>query len=358
MKRRQINRRFWAGKKVLLSGGAGFIGSHLMAKLMEIGAKVTIADNLSSGSLQNILEVWIKQGYDKRIKKKRVSRLDWQGHKFIYCDFHDFSQTRKVIRGHHIVIHLAATVGGRGYIDTHPADCCSNFSINDNLIRASHLEKIDRVIYASTACVYPIDLQKDYDSNYLLKEEDAFKNGWANCDVEYGWAKFMGEMELVVYYKQYGLKSASVRYLTAYGPREDDTHAIIALIKRAVEGQDPYLIWGTGEEDRGFTYVDDIVKGTLLTAETVDDASALNIGVEERYKIKDVVRLIFKITGFKPEKIIFDKSKPKGVKSRAFDMERTRRILNWYPETSLETGLRKTIEWYKSCRFSSVKKIK
>ncbi len=335
---RTINNRFWRKKKVLVTGGAGFIGSHMVSTLIRLGSRVTIFDNLSSGSLANLKEV--------------------KGYKFINGDAHDFQLVKKAVRGHDTVIHLAATIGGRGYIDTHPADCCSNFSINDNVIRASYLEKVNKIVYASTACVYPLDLQKKYNSKYLLKEEDAFKNGWANCDVEYGWAKFMGEMELKAYYKQYGLKSVSVRYLTAYGPREDDTHAIMALIKRALDKQDPYIIWGTGEEDRGFTYIDDIIKGTLLAAETIDDGSAINVGVEQRYKIKNAAQLIYKITGFKPHRIIYDSSRPKGVISRALNMRRTRKLLDWYPEITFETGLKKTIEWMKKHRISSRETIR
>ncbi len=341
-----LNKKFWKEKKVLLAGGAGFIGSHMLQQLIELGAIVTVADNLSTGSLENVLSVWKKFGYKPK-KTGRHDNLRFGKHTFKYVDFHNFDDTKKVISKHQIVIHLAATIGGRGYIDSHPADCCNNFSINDNVIRSSYLAKVDRIVYASSACVYPMDLQEKYHSKYLLKEADAFKNGWANCDVEYGWAKFMGEIELNAYYNQYGLKSATVRYLTAYGPGENDTHAIMALIKRALLKEDPYTIWATGEEDRGFTYVTDIVKGTLLAAEKVTNGDALNIGVEERYKLKEAAQLIFEITGFKPKEIFFDKSKPKGVTSRALDMSHTKKVLNWYPETSFEEGLKLTIEWMK-----------
>ena len=342
----ELNKKFWKEKKVLLAGGAGFIGSHMLQTLIELGAVVTVADNLSTGTLDNVLAVWKKFGYKRKpVHNSNILRFGKQ--KFKYVDFHDFSSTQKVILDNEIVIHLAATIGGRGFIETNPADCCNNFSINDNIIRSSHLAGVDRIVYASSACVYPMDLQDEYNSTYLLKEADAFKDGWANCDVEYGWAKFMGELELKAYYKQYGLKSTSVRYLTAYGPGENDTHAIMALIKRALLKEDPYTIWGTGLENRGFTYVTDIVKGTLLATEKVINSEAFNIGVEQRYKLMDAANYIFELTDFKPKKIFLDTSKPKGVTSRALDMSKTKKTLNWYPETSFQEGLRLTIEWMK-----------
>ncbi len=242
---------------------------------------------------------------------------------------------------------MAAAIGGRGYIDTHPAECCLNFAINNNVIEETCWAGVDRIHYSSTACVYPTSLQSEYNSTYLLREEDAFKDGWANCDGEYGWAKFMGEMELLAFNKQYGLKCSISRYVTAYGERENDTHAIIALIKKAVEKRDPYVVWGSGEQDRDFTYVSDIVDGTMLAAEKITDGTPINLGTSKRYKIKDVAKKILDLSSHKPKKIVFDKSKPEGVMSRALDISKAKELLGWEPRVDLETGLRKVITWYR-----------
>jgi UDP-glucose 4-epimerase len=347
---------FWKDKNVLVTGGAGFIGSHLVDKLLEIGANVTIADNLSKGSLNNIFEVWNKHGL-KFSKKIDGNKIHADGHTFIKCDLEDRSQVREVVNNQDIVIHLAATIGGRGYIDTHPAECCQNFAINHNVFSEAYKAGVERVHYSSTACVYPIDLQSKYDSSYLLKEEDAFKHGWANCDGEYGWSKFMGEIELQAFHKEYGLKCSITRYVTAYGERENDTHAIIALIRKAVERNDPYVVWGTGEQDRDFTYVSDIVEATLLATEKITDGTPINVGTSIRYKIKDVVNKILEFTGHKPSRIIFDESKPTGVASRALDISRAKQLLGWSPKVSLEEGLKRTIKWYLEARPVSVESI-
>jgi UDP-glucose 4-epimerase len=346
----------WKSKNVLVTGGAGFVGSHLVDRLIKLGANVTIADNLSKGSLNNVFEVWTKHGlrFSRNINENEIIA---SSHKFIRCDLKERSQVKEVVGDQDIVIHLAATIGGRGYIDMHRADCCQNFAINHNVFEEAFSAGVDRIHYASTACIYPMSLQSEYNSAYLLREEDAFKDGWASCDGEYGWSKFMGEIELQAFHKQYGLKCSISRYVTAFGERENDTHAIIALIKKAVEKRDPYVVWGSGEQDRDFTYVSDIVKGTLLATEKITDGTPINLGTSVRYKIKNVAFKILKITGHEPQKIVFDQTKPTGVISRALDNSRARQLLGWKPQVSLDEGLERTISWYIKTRPKSIETL-
>lgn len=335
---------FYSSKNVLITGGAGFIGSALTNKLIQLGAKTTIGDNLSSGRLENILRIWKKNNL--RYKKTSYGYLAEDGHKFVYVNFEHFNDTLETVKNHEIVFHLAANIGGRGYIETHPADCCGGFAINQNVIRASHLAKVDRLQFASSACVYPQDLQNDYGSKYLLKEEDAMKNKGTDPDQEYGWAKLMGEIILNAYIKQYGLKGASTRYVTVYGPWENDTHAIIALIRKAVEKRDPYIVWGSGKQDRDFTYVEDIVSGTLLTCEKITNGEAINLGTERRYTMPEVIETIFSILGWRPKKIVFDTTKHEGVKTRALNIKKAKELVGWKPKYNLKMGLKETIEWF------------
>jgi len=348
--------QFYSNKKILITGGAGFIGHHLLDKLIQLGAKVTIGDNLFSGDIKNVLRVWKKNNI--KYVKKTWGYQTANGHKFILIDFNDYKRTLEVLDKHEIVFHLAARFGGRGYINTHPADCCDNFSIDQNVFKAAHEVKVDRVQFASTACVYPSDLQKSYNSKYLLKEKDAFKNEWGNADQEYGWAKLMGELTLKAFNKQYGLKSSITRYVTAYGPWENDTHAIIMLIRRAINKEDPYLIWGSGKQDRDFTFVADIVSGTLAACQYIPNADAVNLGTSKRYTITEVANLIFDIMDWRPKKIIFDRTKPEGVKTRALDIKKAKKILNWQPKYQLKEGLEKTIEWFIKFKPKRVETIK
>lgn len=323
---------FWAGSRVVVTGGASFIGSHLVDELVKRGSEVTVLDNFSSGRVENLSE---------SLSRIKLVKTDLE-----YVSLEDLTQ---LMKGVDVVFHLAATHGGRGYIATHPADVCSNFAIDHHVYEAACRGGVDRVVFASSACVYPPRLQSTYGSEYRLKEEDCDVSRLdepLSADLEYGWAKLMGEVQLNAFIKQYGLKGCSVRFVTAYGPRENETHAIIALIYKAFEQMDPYVIWGTGEQDRDFTYVDDIVSGTILAAEKVTDGTSINLGTGRRYKLKDVADLIFKIMGFYPKKLLFDISKPTGVVSRALDISRAKRLLGWEPRFTLEEGLKRTIEWY------------
>lgn len=351
-----MKKNFYANKEVFVAGGAGFIGHHLLDKLIQLGAEITVGDNLSSGDIKNILRVWKKNKL--KYKKTSFGYQAEEGHKFVKVDFREFKDTFRILKDCEIVFHLAAHFGGRGFIDKFQADCCDNFAINQNVIKAAYLNGAERLQFASSACVYPLDLQKKYNSEYLLKEEDAFSNNWGNADGSYGWAKLMGELALHYFRQQYGFKSSITRYVTAYGPWENDTHAIIALIRRAVERQDPYIVWGSGKQDRDFTYVDDIVSGTLSACQHIDDAEAVNLGTSVRYKINEVIELIFEILKWQPKKIIFDKTKPEGVKTRALDIAKAKKIMNWQPRFNLKQGLEKTIEWFIKEKPRSVETIR
>ena len=330
----QFSQNFWNETNVLVTGGASFIGSHLVDKLVSLGSKVTVVDNLSSGTLENL--------------ENSKEKITFKNQDLEYISKSDLEQ---IFKDQEIVFHLAAVHGGRGYITTHPADVSSNYSIDHHVFEGCNDSNVKNLVFASTACVYPTKLQDTIGSDYKLKEKDADPTNldtFMSADIEYGWEKLMSEMQLNAFKKQYGLKGCPVRFVTAYGPRENETHAIIALIYKALAKMDPYQIWGDGNQERDFTYVEDIVDGTILSAEKITDGTPINLGTGQRYKMIDVVNLIFKIIGWKPQNFEFDTSKPVGALSRALDNERANKLLGWSPQFTLEDGLRKTIEWYTS----------
>jgi len=333
----------WKNLRVLVTGGASFIGSHLVDSLLEKGAIVRVADDFSSGRLSN-LEYRLEEERDGFWLSPNLSV--WRG-----C-LKDRNFTKSMMKDIDLVFHLAACHGGRGYIQTHPVQCCTNMILDGLVFEEALKAGVDRICFASSACVYPSYLQETKGSSYLLREEDAdpFAREKAMADLEYGWAKLMGEMALRAYHRQYGMKTSSVRIFTAYGPRENETHAIIALIAKAFIRMDPYVIWGDGEQDRNFTYVQDIVDAMMLSAERIVDGSPVNAGRDDRITINQAAKLIFDIVGWGPKAIKNDFSKPEGVASRAADLSLARRVLGWSPKFSYKEGFERTAKWYFSAK--------
>ena len=246
----QFSQNFWNETNVLVTGGASFIGSHLVDKLVSLGSKVTVVDNLSSGTLENLDQ-----------SKEKITFLNQD------LEYISKSALDDIFKDQEIVFHLAAVHGGRGYITTHPADVSSNYSIDHHIFEGCNDSNVQNLVFASTACVYPTKLQDTIGSDYKLKETDADPTNldtFMSADIEYGWEKLMSEMQLNAFKKQYGLKGCPVRFVTAYGPRENETHAIIALIYKALAKMDPYQIWGDGNQERDFLHVFDIFNALEL----------------------------------------------------------------------------------------------
>jgi UDP-glucose 4-epimerase len=328
-----------SGDRILVTGGASFIGSHLVDTLLKSGAIVTVADDFSSGKLANL-----------EYPLRKVTSNVWTAGNLTVQqgDLKDKCFTCSVMKDVDTVFHLAALHGGRGYIDLHPAECCTNMVLDQLVFEEAFKAGVERICFASSACVYPTYLQSEIGSSYLLKEEDAdpFIRDKAFADLEYGWAKLMGEMALRSYHKEHGMKTSAVRIFTAYGPRENETHAVISLIARAFIKADPFVIWGSGEQDRNFTYVQDIVDALILASEKIEDGTPVNAGRDDRITINEAAELIFNIVKWKPKRIVHDLQKPQGVASRATDLHRAEKLLAWRPKVENKEGFERTIKWY------------
>jgi nucleoside-diphosphate-sugar epimerase len=316
----------WQNRKVLVTGGASFIGSNLVTELLKLGARVRVVDDLSSGKLDNIRDL---------IRENKVE--------FIENNLRKQDVAERAVEGMSIVFHLAADHGGRGYVDLHQAACAGNLLLDGLVFRACYQAGVEKVVYASSGCVYPNHIQTD-PSEILYLTEDMVGPPY-DADNMYGWAKLMAEMTLRAYYKDYGMKSASCRYFTVYGPRGVENHAVIAMIARAFIGQDPFVVWGTGNQIRNWTYIDDIVRGTILAAEKIDDGAAVNLGTMERIRVMDALKEILKSFGRNP-KIEPHPEMPTGPLNRVADNALAKKLIGWEPKVMFMDGLRRTIEWY------------
>jgi nucleoside-diphosphate-sugar epimerase len=316
----------WSSKNVLVTGGCSFIGSHLVEGLVSRGARVRVADDLSSGIRENI---------DQVMKTGKVE--------FEEVDLLDPRTAAKAVADMQVVFHLAATHGGRGYISTHQAACSTNLALDSIMTREAHRAGVEHFTFASSGCVYPTSLQSD-PSEILYLTEDLVKPPYEADDL-YGWAKLMAELALKAYHEEYGMKCASVRYFTAYGPRCPTNHAVVAMIARAFLRQDPFVVWGTGEQIRNWTYVSDIVEGTIRAAERIEDGTAVNLGTMERTSVIQCAQMILERTGLEA-KIERDLSKPTGPYNRVCDNSLAKKLLGWEPEVPFSEGLDRTIRWY------------
>jgi nucleoside-diphosphate-sugar epimerase len=316
----------WRERKILVTGGASFIGSHLVDALVAQGAAVRVADNLSSGRIENI---------QHHLEAGRIELLE--------NDLRAGGVADAAMAGMEVVFHLAADHGGRGYVDLHQVECSTNLILDGLVFKAAFEAGVKKIVFASSGCVYPNHLQTNPYQELFLAEN--MVGPPFDADNMYGWAKLMGELTLKAYYKQLGMKSVSCRYFTVYGPRGVENHAVVAMVARAFVGEDPFEVWGTGEQVRNWTYIDDIVSGTLLAAEKIDDGTAVNLGTTERVRVIDAVREVLRYTGHQAN-VVTRPEMPTGPLNRVAEYKLAKELLGWEPEVPFFDGLHRTIDWY------------
>jgi len=313
--------------RVLVTGGAGFIGSHLVETLVDLGAKVYIADNLSRGSLRNISSV-LDEVY------------------FYNIDLTVFENCLSVTRDIDFVLHLAATVGGIPYISRRHVRCLvPDVLMHTYMLEACRINDVERFLFTSSACVYRAKSNSELN---VFKEKDAYP---ANPLTTYGWAKIYGEILCKSYHLDYGLKCSIVRIFNAYGERENldprTAHVIPSLIRKAIlYPKERFIILGDGKQQRAFLYVKDCVEGMLRALVKIENADPINLGSDEVVTINELAHKIIKISG-KNIKIEYDPKGPKGTYKYCPDTTKMKRVLSWEPQTPLDEGLRRTYEWAK-----------
>jgi UDP-glucose 4-epimerase len=320
-----------AGRAIAVTGGASFIGSHLVEALLEVGAEVRVIDDLSTGDLANL------EGIESRID-------------FRHADLADRSATADALADQDIVYHLAAVHGGRGFLASHSVECLGNLVLDHLTMEAASRAGVTNFIYASSASVYPVDVSVEHWPNGL-PEDAAGVPGPAgppgpgqNPDGPYGWSKLMGEYQLSVFAEHRPMNGVVCRIFNTYGERSGPGHAVRALVAKALASLDPFPVWGDGSQTRGFTYVGDVVTGLLLCG-GLREYSVVNLGSPEVTAVVDLLRETFRLIGWTPQEISYEIDKPQGTSGRVADPRRCRELLGWQPATSLAKGLERTIAW-------------
>ncbi len=315
---------FWTDKRVLVTGGAGFLGSFVVEKLRERACK----------------NIFIPRSKDYNlVQMDAVKRL--------------YQESRP-----DVVIHLAARVGGIGANRANPGRFFyDNLMMGVQMTEVGRQAGIEKFVAVGTVCAYPKFTPVPF------KEED-FWNGYPEeTNAPYGLAKKMLLVQAQAYRQQYGFNAIYLLPINLYGPGDnfdsESSHVIPALIKKCVDAmslspdsdlQPPTItVWGTGTPTREFLYVEDCAEGILLATERYNKPDPVNLGTGVEISIRDLVKLIAKLTGYKGE-IIWDTSKPDGQPRRMLDISRAEKEFGFRAKTDFEEGLKKTIEWYKKIR--------
>jgi GDP-D-mannose 3',5'-epimerase len=309
--------------RILVTGGGGFIGSHLARELLKRGNFVRIAD--------------VK--FDDYIKEKCYSEK-------INLDLRIWDNCLKVTKDIDLVYNLAANMGGIGFITEVGAEVMhDNTLINTFMLEAARQNKVTRYLYTSSACVYPTYRQTDPNIKGL-REQDAYP---ADPDNFYGWEKLYTEKMCEAYQRDYKMDIRMLRYHNIYGPegtyKGGREKSPAAICRKVVEASNPGVIniWGDGKQTRSYCYVDDAVKGTMLLMESNYD-KPINIGSDRLVSINELTDIAIKISGKKITKT-YDLNAPQGVRGRNADLTLVKKVLNWQPQITLENGLANTYEW-------------
>lgn len=311
---------------ILITGGAGFIGSHLVKRLVNKGYNVTVIDNLERGKFEFIETMSNKMH-------------------FINADLRDYESIKDLFKDQDCVIHLASKVGGIGTYMSKPYDIMSsNITIDSNVLKAVIEHNITKYFYASSAHIYPKSLQTTNDSP-LIHESQAYP---ADPELSYGWAKLIGELSVQAAVKEYNfLNVAIARFIGIYGPDQDfelKTGSVIPVFSyRAIKyPKIDFNVWGTGKETRSYCYIEDTLDCIELMINKMDEINLvgpLNVGKEERISIAKIADIVIKTSG-KNIEINYDTTKNTVIWGQWCDCKEAKELLGWEAKTTLEEGIK------------------
>jgi len=324
---------FWEDQRVLITGGAGFIGSSLVKRLVFEGADVQVVDNLWRGNLNNL----------KNANGDYIIDFD---NKFHLADLTDYAKCLEIISDVDWIFHLADVVGGVKFaFENELFIFRQNILINTNVLTAAIENSIPNYIYVGTACSFPKHLQMGPGFSYL-RENQTYP---AQPESSYGWSKLMGEYEAEIAQTTNKINVGLIRFHNVYGPgapyEGDRAQVLPSLIRKVINyPEEPFIIWGSGNQYRDFLYIDDAVESLIRVGQYGMNEGLIQIGSEKPTTIREAAELIIKISGKVVNKE-YDLSKPEGDLGRVGICHRAHKILHWNAQISLEEGLEKTIKW-------------
>ena len=311
---------FYQGKVVLVAGGTGMVGTHIVQELLNHGAKVRVPIHKRPLT----------------IKSENITTL--------HANLTREEDCLAAVKGVDYVFNVAGPVGSAALTATDSmAGMMENLIIAARMLHAAWVEQVDKFLLLSSSTVYP-------PADYAIKEEEAWSGPTYPSYFGYGWMKRYLERLAEHVASQSDVNIALARTTAPYGRWDNfdpsTGHVIPALVRRAVERHEPFVVWGTGEEVRDFIHVTDLARGCLMMLESYSICDPVNIGYGKVATIKEIVQIILKAAGHADANVEFDDSKPSTAPIRMVDTSKAKRILDFEPEVSLEAGLTDTVKWY------------
>ena len=312
---------FYSGKRVLVTGGAGFIGTHFVQALLESGARVRVP-----------------------VHKRPMIQPD-QRVEVVRADLSRIEDCRRVCTDAEIVVHAAGAVAAAAITSSNPmAAITTNLVLTAQVLQAAWETGVQRILVFSSSTGYPA-------TTHPVREEEMWSGPTHPSYFGYGWMRRYLERISEFAASKSRLGIALIRPTAVYGPHDNfdpvTSHVVPALIRRAVAREDPFEVWGTGEEVRDFLYVSDLVRGCLLTLEKHATCDPINIGYGKTITIKETVGIILRAAGHEAARVVFNSSKPTAIPVRMVDTSKAKRVLGFEPLLTLEQGLADTVTWYR-----------
>ena len=322
---------YFAGKRVLVAGGAGFLGSYLVELLVADGAQVTVADNLSRGHAENLATV----DADVRLLQLDLRSME---NALVACD------------GQDVVLNLASPVAGVEYSQSHQGRMLTEVTqLATTVLEAARQAGVIRYLYCSSSCVYPDD------ALVPTPEHESERGSPEACNEGYGWGKRIGELQARYYAREYGLEVAIARPFNSYGARQhmdgdlDRAQLVPALISKVLEPSETLVVWGSGNQTRSLVHGRDTALALKLLCESYASADPVNVGHADETSVRTLVELLLDITE-STKQVVYDTTRPEGPPRKAADVSKLRAVTGFTPSTDLHAGLSEMVAHYQEQR--------